>query len=104
MLWIESLNMSTFGPLHDNPIPDFLDNQSLPTVLPAFSGRLWLEFQNIANPSAVGFVFFNNLQVHPTLAPIPEPETYAMLLAGLALFGFIAHRRRKLQHAGEGEQ
>ncbi|WP_256209002.1 FxDxF family PEP-CTERM protein [Nitrosospira sp. Nsp14] len=28
------------------------------------------------------------------LAPIPEPETYAMLLAGLGLLGFIARRRR----------
>jgi hypothetical protein len=26
-------------------------------------------------------------------APIPEPETYAMLLAGLALMGFVARRR-----------
>jgi|SRR5450759_1064926 hypothetical protein len=26
--------------------------------------------------------------------PIPEPETYAMLLSGLALIGFIAYRRR----------
>lgn len=26
-------------------------------------------------------------------APIPEPETYAMLLAGLALIGFMARRR-----------
>jgi hypothetical protein len=25
---------------------------------------------------------------------MPEPETYAMLLAGLALVGFIARRRK----------
>ena len=31
-------------------------------------------------------------------APIPEPETYAMLLAGLGLLGFAA-RRRKLKAA-----
>jgi hypothetical protein len=29
------------------------------------------------------------------LAPVPEPETYAMLLAGLGLMGTIAQRRRK---------
>jgi PEP-CTERM motif-containing protein len=29
--------------------------------------------------------------------PIPEPETYAMLMAGLALLGFVARRRRALQ-------
>ena len=29
------------------------------------------------------------------LAPVPEPETYAMLLAGLGLIGFVAKRRRR---------
>jgi hypothetical protein len=29
------------------------------------------------------------------LSPAPEPETYAMLLAGLGLTGFIARRRQK---------
>ena len=27
-------------------------------------------------------------------APVPEPETYAMMLAGLAAMGFVARRRR----------
>jgi hypothetical protein len=40
-------------------------------------------------------IFFNHdFQV----SPIPEPETYAMLLAGLGLLG-IAGRRRKLKEA-----
>lgn len=30
-------------------------------------------------------------------APIPEPETYAMMLAGLGLLGFAAHRRKQLR-------
>jgi hypothetical protein len=29
-----------------------------------------------------------------TISPIPEPETYAMLLAGLGLVGFITRRRK----------
>jgi DNA-binding beta-propeller fold protein YncE len=29
-----------------------------------------------------------------SLAPVPEPETYAMLLAGLGLMGFVARRRK----------
>src|SRR5258705_222252 len=29
---------------------------------------------------------------------IPEPETYAMLLAGLGLMGFVARRRRRTGH------
>jgi hypothetical protein len=28
-------------------------------------------------------------------APIPEPETYAMLLAGLGLIGFMTRRRKR---------
>jgi hypothetical protein len=32
----------------------------------------------------------------PTAA-VPEPETYAMLLAGLGLIGFISHRRKNEQ-------
>lgn len=31
-----------------------------------------------------------------SLAPVPEPETYAMLLAGLGLLGFVARRRKSL--------
>jgi hypothetical protein len=30
-----------------------------------------------------------------TTAPVPEPETYAMMLAGLGLMGFVARRRRQ---------
>ena len=33
------------------------------------------------------------------LAPVPEPETYAMLLAGLGLMGFVARRRQKNNQA-----
>lgn len=29
------------------------------------------------------------------VAPVPEPETYALMLAGLGLVGWAAHRRRK---------
>lgn len=30
-----------------------------------------------------------------TVSAVPEPETYAMMLAGLGLFGFIARRNKK---------
>jgi hypothetical protein len=31
--------------------------------------------------------------------PVPEPETYAMMLAGLGLLGFIARRRKQKEVA-----
>ncbi len=35
---------------------------------------------------------------HPVVSPIPEPETYAMLLAGLGLLGFSARRRKNTNY------
>lgn len=35
-----------------------------------------------------------HLQLAVAVAPVPEPETYAMLLAGLGLVGFMARRRK----------
>lgn len=32
-------------------------------------------------------------------APVPEPETYGLLLSGLALLGGVAHRRKKKLNA-----
>ena len=33
--------------------------------------------------------------IYGNLAPVPEPETYAMFLAGLGIIGAVAGRRRK---------
>jgi hypothetical protein len=35
------------------------------------------------------------LTAQGNLAPVPEPETYAMMLAGLGLLGLTARRRRR---------
>jgi len=35
----------------------------------------------------------------PTVSPIPEPETYALMLAGLGLLGFHARRRKQKEAA-----
>jgi hypothetical protein len=77
-------------------IPDFLDDQSLPDAPPTFHGRLALDFKRTGQADGLTqyHLFYDQLTVTPT-APVPEPETYAMLLAGLALLGFTARRRSR---------
>ena len=43
--------------------------------------------------------FVSSLDVSTPVAPIPEPETYAFMIAGLGLVGFIARRRKVMQGA-----
>lgn len=38
---------------------------------------------------------FDNLKYTTVAAPVPEPSTYALMLGGLGLVGFMAYRRRK---------
>jgi len=66
-------------------------------ALTGYTGLVSLTFQDSQSGSflvAPGFGV-DNIQL---VAAIPEPETYAMLLAGLGLLGFAA-RRRKLKEA-----
>lgn len=44
-----------------------------------------------------GNAHINGWQVRDITAPVPEPETYAMFLAGLGIMGAVARRRKKQQ-------
>jgi PEP-CTERM motif len=85
MLWAEGQSVP-------GTIPDFLNNQDLLAAPPTFAGRMGLDFHQTGNTSVTSFVLFDNLQVQAA-TPVPAPETYALLLAGLGLLGFV--RRRK---------
>ncbi len=37
----------------------------------------------------------SKLDVIGSAAPVPEPETYAIMMAGLGLLGFLARRKKK---------
>ena len=47
------------------------------------------------NISDVVFEFGTGPQCVTATAPIPEPETYAMLMAGIGVLGFVARRRKQ---------
>ncbi len=51
----------------------------------------WIEDNNAGNDHGLAI---DNFSLNATVA-VPEPETYAMLLAGLGLIGFAARRRNK---------
>ena len=56
---------------------------------PSITGSYGFSYQNLGGDN-VG-ALLNNVSV----SPVPEPETYAMLLAGLGLLGFLARRRKE---------
>ncbi|MCX7291370.1 FxDxF family PEP-CTERM protein [Janthinobacterium sp.] len=54
-----------------------------------FNGPMVLTVMGSSNGGSYGGTFNLNL------APVPEPETYGMLLAGLGVLGFLARRRKQ---------
>lgn len=58
-----------------------------PLLAPSSVG-FWIEWKNTAYDVGIDNIDFD------VAAVIPEPETYAMLMAGLGLLGFVARRRK----------
>ena len=70
-------------------------------TLPDGPARLPFDFIPVGSEptTPTTFVFYDNVTVTPTIAAIPEPETYAMLLAGLGVMAWLARRRRAAAQA-----
>lgn len=87
ILTTPSFSGSTYQPVHTYTVDlssvSALDNQA----------SVVLRVVSAVTPSnAGGTSRIDNFTV--VMAPVPEPETAAMLAAGLALMGFVARRRR----------
>lgn len=58
-------------------------------------------FANSGKPSWKGGatleIGYEPFKPYGTVTPVPEPETYALMIAGLAAVGFVARRRKKAQ-------
>ena len=55
----------------------------------AGSGR----YVEVTLTTPVRWIALSEVEFYGTATPVPEPETYALMLAGLGLVGFAARRR-----------
>jgi len=79
---------------HSDNLP-FLNNPLLPNGTYTYT-QTWTNTSNPADSITFARPF--------TVAAVPEPETYAMMLAGLGLMGFVARRRRQSQDSASGHR
>ena len=94
-----SVNWSILGLGTDSTIDNSVDADSEdPPATPAF------DFTNFGVLDGTYTYEFNNaigdwqmVRMSDVLTPnaVPEPETYAMLLAGLGLLGYVVRRRKQ---------
>jgi hypothetical protein len=74
-----------------------------PAFIAANGGSTGTAFAVLATGIKAGTAYLNihtsavgGGEIRTFLAPVPEPETYALMLAGLGLVGWVASRRRKV--------
>lgn len=60
----------------------------------AAGDTLWVRWTDIDNTGSDHGLAIDNVSFSVTATAVPEPGTYAMLLAGLGAMGFLARRRR----------
>lgn len=77
--------------IHLSVIPTFSDDTFTFTGLT--DGNYTLTMQTAINPAATGLLY-GELTAIANVSPVPEPDTNALLLAGLGVAGILVMRRR----------
>ena len=70
-----------------------------PERLEVLSALLTASFANLTGSDMVGAVFRGAVVEGQSAVLVPEPETYALMLAGLGLLAFMVRRRGRLPRA-----
>jgi hypothetical protein len=94
---INPLSTRIFGRtvvLESNGAVDFTINWEDTEVLFGDGGKFKIVMDDISF-DANGQTVDQNYHIEMVTAPIPEPETYALMLAGLGRVGFMARRRKQ---------
>lgn len=80
---------------------DSFANIAIPSMLSFMNGMLPITLTVLgfagdafADPSPLTTIYRGSITVDVPVAAIPEPETYALMLAGLAGLGCVARRRK----------
>jgi hypothetical protein len=98
--WIQLAALRTVGwhnfrfEIIGNRASLYVDNLLEPNFTNVAAGSATYDWVHIGSGlTGLTSAFFDNLNV--AITPIPEPEAYAMLLAGFGLLGFAARRRKQ---------
>ncbi len=91
VLEITGLTIEVWDSTHPNGntlFATFSGNNVMNAIGNLAAGQYHLDISGYIGPNAMGGILSG--------LPVPEPETYAMLLAGLGLIGFSVRRRKSV--------